>query len=151
MLNDCNAWIAKEWTSWWNLGWLFLGCCLYRFVKNDLLMRTPLREYVAERTRELSKRSEVVFEVHRKVKTYGYGETSRTVVKISLVVLDANFYGYGMEAGGGGGDGKGKRGGNGGGGGNGGNNSASRQKGKEEEGSSSKNNNNNNTNDDLSL
>lgn len=89
VVNDCNAWIEEQWTSWWNFGWLFLGCFFVRFVRNDMLFRAPLRAFLAERTALLVERSGATFELYRKVKTYGYGETSKTVVKVSLVIVDA--------------------------------------------------------------
>lgn len=91
------------------------GCCLWRFVRNDMLLREPLRAFVRARTKELAERSGAAFEVHRKLKarattqslcvlfarlpllltwggqTYGYGETSRTVVKIAIVIVDEAF------------------------------------------------------------
>jgi hypothetical protein len=82
VLASVNGWIASNWTGWGcsNFGWFFGCCCLVRFVRNDLLLREPLAEYV-ERIAEVMKISSMTLTVSRKVKSKGYGETSETVVK----------------------------------------------------------------------
>jgi len=58
--------------------------CLVRFVRNDLLLRDPLEQYLKVATKNFEGGQWCYY---RKVKTYGYGETSETVVKIYLIIV----------------------------------------------------------------
>lgn len=84
VLAQLNGWIASQWVGWGNWGWLVGLPCLVRFVRNDLLLRKPLKHHLKTLTRSFVGAS---WAYHRKVKTYGYGETSETVVKISVIIL----------------------------------------------------------------
>ncbi len=85
LLHRVNEWIESEWMGWGNWGWALLCPCLARFVSNDLLMRAPLVAQVELLNKLLL--SSATVSVSRKVKTYGYGETSETVVKVRLVLV----------------------------------------------------------------
>ena len=82
--SQINAWITRNWMGWINWGWFLLCPCLVRFVKNDLLLREPLKDYIREASKGFPGGKWVY---HRKVRTYGYGETSETVVKISILIV----------------------------------------------------------------
>jgi hypothetical protein len=46
IVTDLNTWIEDHWSPWLNPGWFCLVPCLYRFVKNDMILREPLKEYL---------------------------------------------------------------------------------------------------------